>query len=184
MKIAGGWEIARRYFVMNGFDGILSVLGIVLGSYALGITDPKIILAPGLGATIAIGVSGFWIAYLTEEAEQIREMHEIERTIFTDLDNSMYVRSAKVASIVNSVIDGASPFIFGIFVLMPFLLVESLGLPIDVAYYLSFGISGILLFILGGFLGRLSKQNVIIFGIKTCMAGVIVTIIILLLGVH
>lgn len=184
MKVAGGWEIARRYFVMNGFDGILSVLGIILGSYALGISDPKVVLAPGLGATIAIAVSGFWIAYLTEEAEQVREMQELERTIFTDLDESMYVRAAKVASIVNSLVDGASPFIFGFLILMPFLFVESLGLPINTAYYLAFGTSGILLFVLGGFLGRLSKQNMLVFGIKTFMAGVVVSIIILFLGVH
>ncbi len=184
MKVAGGWQIARRYFVMNGFDGILSVLGIILGTYALGTTDPKLILAPGLGATIAIAISGFWIAYLTEEAEQVREIHELERTIFTDLDDSMYVRAAKVASVVNSLVDGASPFIFGMLILSPFLFVESLGLPMDIAYYLSFVISGVLLFVLGTFLGRLSKQNMIIFGIKTCMAGVVITIIILFLGVH
>ncbi|MHA2277950.1 MAG: VIT1/CCC1 transporter family protein, partial [Candidatus Kariarchaeaceae archaeon] len=69
-KITGGGEIARRYFVMNGFDGVLTVFGIILGAFLVGYESPKEIIVPGIGASFAIGISGFWIAFLTEQAEQ------------------------------------------------------------------------------------------------------------------
>ena len=33
-------EIARRYFVMNAFDGCLTILGIIVGAYVAGVLMP------------------------------------------------------------------------------------------------------------------------------------------------
>ena len=62
--------ISRRYFVMNAFDGATTVLGIVIGAYVAGITNEFWVIWSGLGATLAIGLSGFAGAYMTEEAER------------------------------------------------------------------------------------------------------------------
>ncbi len=184
MKIAGGWEIARRYFVMNGFDGILTVLGIVMGAFLVGIKEPGLIIAPGFGATLAIGVSGFWIAYLTEGAEQAHQQEHLEEILFSDLQGSRLTRAGKVAALVNSFIDGFSPFLFGMLVLFPFILVRFSLFTIDIAYYISFLISAFLLFVLGIFLGRLSRQNIFVFGLKTVMAGVVIVVLLVILGLE
>jgi hypothetical protein len=47
--------IARRYFIMNGFDGAMTIFGIVLGSWMAGVTKPEVILLAGFGACLAMG---------------------------------------------------------------------------------------------------------------------------------
>ena len=37
-------DITRRYFVMNAFDGALTMLGVVIGAYVAGILNPAPIL--------------------------------------------------------------------------------------------------------------------------------------------
>ena len=182
MKLAGGWDIARRYFVLNGFDGILTIFGIALGMYLEEIDSPQLILASGISASIAIGISGFWIAFLTEEAEQAKEKKELEETLLADLDESVFSRAARIAAFVNSFVDGLSPFMFGVIVLSPFIFARYDLLAMDTAYVTSFVVSGILLFILGMFLGSLSKQSMIIFGAKALLAGFVVTLLIILSG--
>ena len=184
MEIAGGWEISRRYAVMNGFDGILTVLGIVLSTYFIGVDNPSHVIGPGFAASIAIGVSGFWIAFLTEEAEQSRERVHMESQIFTSLDDTVLAKSGKVAAVVNSIIDGASPFLLGSISLIPFVLVIVSGLPMSTAYTASFVISAVLLFVLGILLGRISLKNGYIMGLKTLLAGVIVSVLVFLLEVE
>ena len=36
--------ITRRYFVMNAFDGALTMLGVVIGAYVAGILQPILII--------------------------------------------------------------------------------------------------------------------------------------------
>jgi len=46
-------KIARRYLVMNSFDGVLTILGVVVGTYmADEITHPSIVLSAGFGASL------------------------------------------------------------------------------------------------------------------------------------
>ncbi len=183
LQITGGGEIARRYFVMNGFDGVLTVFGIVLGGFLVGYESPKEIIVPGIGATFAIGISGFWIAFLTEQAERELEKKEIESSIFTNLDNTMYSKAARVVSFINSFVDGFSPFIFGFLVLSPFFLVQFGVLTMEMGYVTSFSLTFLLLFILGFFLGRIAKQNWLIFGLKTSMAGIVLGILMIITGI-
>ena len=38
-KISGVGAITRRYFVMNAFDGALTMLGVVIGAYISGVIN-------------------------------------------------------------------------------------------------------------------------------------------------
>ena len=80
-KIASIGEIARRYFAMNSFDGVLTILGILIGSYFGGIRQANIVISAGLGASIAMMVSGIWGTYLTEQAERTKSLKELESSI-------------------------------------------------------------------------------------------------------
>jgi predicted membrane protein (TIGR00267 family) len=61
--------IARRYFVKNGFDGSMTMLGIIVGAWVVNVTQPEIVVTAGLGACLAMGISGISGAYMTERAE-------------------------------------------------------------------------------------------------------------------
>ena len=70
--------IARRYFVMNGFDGAMTIFGIVLGSWMAEVTKPQVVLLAGFGACLAMGVSCFFGAFMAEKAERERHLKDME----------------------------------------------------------------------------------------------------------
>ena len=177
-----GENILRRYFVMNGFDGALTALGIILGSFIIAISngvvniDPettKILLSSGIGASIAMGVSGFWIAYLTERAERTRERKELEEIMVTDLNNTKITKANLWTSMIIAAVDGISPFLFSVIALFPFFFVFA-GLQMIVAYIISFCVVAAEVIILGIFLGAVSKENKIIYALKIIPAALLV----------
>ncbi|TFG20026.1 MAG: hypothetical protein EU530_04600 [Promethearchaeota archaeon] len=84
-KITDLGEIARRYFVNNFFDGVLTVLGIIIGYFVLFINgtvyDSRSILVPSISVAVAIGISGITGGYLAEKAERDAEFIQIRRSM-------------------------------------------------------------------------------------------------------
>ena len=74
--------IARRFFVMNSFDGSLTMLGIIVGSWVSGVRNPSKIVGTGLGACLAMGISGMVGAYASERAERILDRNAIFFPVF------------------------------------------------------------------------------------------------------
>ncbi|MHA1446890.1 MAG: VIT1/CCC1 transporter family protein [Candidatus Heimdallarchaeaceae archaeon] len=174
-----GENILRRYFVMNGFDGALTALGIILGSFIVSVSGEtdlesvKILISTGIGASIAMGVSGFWIAYLTEKAERTKERKELEQKMVTDLNNTRISRANFWTSLVIALVDGISPFMFSVLALLPIFFVF-IGLPLMIAYIISFCVIGVEVIILGLFLGAVSKENKLIYALKIIPAALLV----------
>ena len=54
----------------NSFDGVLTMVGMVMGNLVAGTRDPTTVFITGLSTAFAIGVSGVWGSYLIEAAEQ------------------------------------------------------------------------------------------------------------------
>ena len=53
-KIAGISEIGRRVFAKNSFDGILTIMGVILGSFGAQGSDSRVIIITGVvGAYLA-----------------------------------------------------------------------------------------------------------------------------------
>lgn len=174
LSMTEGENILRRYFVMNGFDGALTALGIILGSLiARNFANPEQLILSGIGASIAMGVSGFWIAYLTEKAERTRERKELEKSMVTDLNNTRISKANFWTSIVIGAVDGLSPFIFSLIAISPFFFVLS-GLTMQVAYIISISVITVEVIILGLFLGAVSKENKIFYAIKIIPAALLV----------
>jgi predicted membrane protein (TIGR00267 family) len=175
-QIAGIDEIGRRYLAMNAFDGILTMIGVLMGSYVAGIREPRIVISTGLATCLAMGVSGFWGAYLTESAERKHEMQELEHAMLVDMSQSKQARASRFAAIVVSIIDGLSPLVAGMAVLMPFV-VCGLWRDVMTSYALSVGIALMLLFALGVFLARVAHERIIPAGVRMIVAGIVCVIL-------
>lgn len=182
-KLANISEIARRYFAMNAFDGVLTIIGVLMGNYVAGVSDARIVLSTGLATCVAMGVSGLWGAYLTESAERKRDLDELSRYTLTDMSNTRIGRASRAAIVTVAVVDGLSPLMAALIVLLPFF---TAGRSSDLtwAYYTSLGLALATLFGLGLFLGHISKGRMIIFGLKTVLAGVVSIVISFFLGVE
>jgi predicted membrane protein (TIGR00267 family) len=170
--IASIGEIARRYFAMNAFDGVLTIIGVLMGNYTAHVRDATIVVVTGFSTSMAIGISGLWGAYLTESAERKRELDDLESRTLTDLSGTKIGRASRAAVVIVALVDGLAPFLAALVVLLPFFFSGMLA-DIVLSYYASLGMALVVLFALGAFLGRVSKENLIISGLKMIGAGLV-----------
>ena len=76
--------IARRKFFNNLFDGVLTCAGIVSGIFIIFLNDPlqnapKDVIVYGLATALAIGISGLWGTFLSEEAERKKKVSDLKK---------------------------------------------------------------------------------------------------------
>ena len=182
LQITQMTPIARRYFIKNGFDGSMTILGIIVGSWIVGVTEPEIIVTAGLGACLAMGVSGLFGAYMTEKAERKRHLKTVEAAMLTDLSDSILSDASDFVSVYAAFIDGGSPMLTAVISLIPFILTLTGTFVIWDAYIISFILTLATLFSLGLYLGRIAKENIWLYGAQTVAAGILIVAIVLLLG--
>jgi len=169
-------EIARRLFAMNSFDGILTILGVLVGNYLAEVRVPQVIIVTGLATSVSMGVSGLWGAYLTESAERQKSLDDLGELTLTDLTNTRIGRASRAAVVIVALVDGMAPLLASVLVLMPFFLAGALG-DITYSYYLALAIAMVGLFGLGMFLGRISRQSTLLAGLKMIVAGVVAVVL-------
>ena len=180
LRITKASGIARRYFVMNGFDGAMTVFGIVLGSWIAGVSKSQIIVLAGLGACLAMGLSGFFGALMAEKAERERHLKEMEEATNDKVDPIHYEAARFVAFYV-AFIDGLSPALTAIISLTPFILVSVGLMPIQNAYVSSLTLSLTTLFLLGIYLGKVAKENGWLYGVAMLTVGAFTAVIVFLI---
>jgi predicted membrane protein (TIGR00267 family) len=171
-RISEAGEIARRAFVNNSFDGVLTMMGVVMGNFVVGVEDATVVLVTGLSTALAIGISGGWGAYLTESAERRQDIDELEQVTLTELQDTKIGKASRAAVVTVAAVDGLSPFFAALVVVMPFFLVSVLP-TVWYAYYASIAMALAALFGLGIYLGRLSKRSLVLSGLRTAFAGVV-----------
>lgn len=181
-RYSGAEEYTRRYAAMNAFDGVITILGIIFGSVLLGEAAVRQILAAGIGASIAMAISGASGTYMTEKAEQERKIKEIEEAMLMRLDGTLIFKARKGAAIISAIADSSSAFIAGLVTLLPYFAADAKLLTPEAAFYLSTAIALTLLFTLGIFLGRVAKKDLAMSGFKSLAIGLITLVLITLLN--
>jgi len=179
LDVARARGIARRYFIMNGFDGSMTMFGIVIGSWVARITEAGVIVAAGLGACLAMGVSGFFGAFMAERAERRGYLRTLEAA--PTQPDPIHYDASRFVSIYVALIDGISPTLTAIVSLAPFILARIGMLPIENAYIISLILTLGTLFSLGFYLGRIAKEKVWLYGAQMLAVGITTAIIIFLL---
>ena len=182
LKLTGVSSISRRYFVMNAFDGALTALGVIIGAWTSGPVEPRIIIGAGLGVSLAMGISGFTGTFFAERAERLSELEELEKSLLLDLDNSVHVKAQRTAMIWAALVDALSPALAAIVAIIPFILAHYGLMSINEAVILSLILILVVLFFIGVFLGKISRERVIISGIRIMIVGIITAAIIILIG--
>ena len=170
-------DITRRYFVMNAFDGALTMLGVIIGAYMAGIFNPMPIISAGVAGSIAMGVSGISGAYMTEKAERTKKLKELEKAMLTDLSKGLHYKSHRFATIFAAIVDGLSPAIAAMLVVSPFFLVRFGIINTIIAFYSSIILTMISLLLLGLYLARISDESMIKYGLQMLIVGFVTAIL-------
>jgi len=160
---------------MNAFDGVLTILGVLVGSYFGQVRNAGAVVTLGLAASFAMGVSGFYGAYMTEKAERNRSLAELEESTLSNLRDTDIGHASTYATIVVSLVDGFSPFAAATIAVSPFLFGDMI--PISTAFYAAFTLAFIELFALGMYLGSISKDRMVLSGIKMVSAGILCVLV-------
>lgn len=173
-------EIARRLFVMNAFDGALTIMGVVIGAHFSGVSDPHIIITAGIAGSLAMGISGISGAFLAERAERKRDLRKLETAMLKNLDDTHYARATEFASVIVAIVDGISPALSAAILVMPYFFVPDISMYW--AFYGSLILGLVVLFTLGVFLARISDEKPIVSGIQMIMVGIATIIIVSLVA--
>jgi predicted membrane protein (TIGR00267 family) len=173
-------EIARRLFVMNAFDGALTIMGVVIGAHFSGVSDPHIIITAGIAGSLAMGISGISGAFLAERAERKRDLRKLETAMLKNLDDTHYARATEFASVIIAIVDGISPALSAAILVMPYFFVPDISMYW--AFYGSLILGLVVLFTLGVFLARISDEKPIVSGIQMIMVGIATIIIVSLVA--
>ncbi len=178
IRLTEAGEILRRYLLINSFDGAMATLGVISGLRMSGSADTWTVLITCINSSIAMGISGFAGTFLVEKAERERELTDMERELFMDLDDSILGKASRAVTILSAFVDSLSPLMSSLIILLPYITAPFLGLPMEYCFLSSFVLAVVLLFVLGYYLGKISNRGKILqYALITTSAGLLVGLI-------
>lgn len=182
LRITRSHGIIRRYFVVNGFDGALTMLGLIMGFSISEPTGLPIIISACLGAAIALGVSGVSSAYISESAERRRALMELEEAMVTDLQDSYHGEAVRWVPLLIALVNGAAPLVISLLIIMPLWLARAgVSLPMP-PLQAAIAVALLAIFLLGVFLGRVAGISWLRSGIRTLLVALVTAALIYLLA--
>ena len=177
-------DIVRRYFVVNGFDGALTMLGLIIGFLVSAPVNLSLIINVCLGAAIALGMSGMSSAYISESAERRRALGKLEQAMISDLQESAHGDATRWVPLLIALVNGLAPFIISLLILLP-LWLSAAGMPLPVPpLYAAIIVALLLIFLLGVFLGRIAGVSWLRSGMQTLIVAVVTAALIYLFARH
>lgn len=180
LRITRTHDIARRYFVVNGFDGALAMLGLIIGFLVSTPAELSVIINVCLGAAIALGMSGVSSAYVSEVAERRRELGKLEAAMVADLGDSAHGEAARRVPLLIALVNGSAPLVISLIILIP-LWLASAGIVLPLSpLYASIIIAAVLIFMLGVFLGQIADISWLRSGIQTLLVAIVTAALIFL----
>jgi len=180
LSITRAHGIVRRYFVVNGFDGALTMLGLIIGFIIGGPAKLSVVINACLGAAIALAVSGVSSAYISETAERRRALEELEGAMLTDLGDSSHGEAARWVPMLIALTNGAAPLVLSLLIITP-LWLDQAGIPLPVAPLYAAVLTALLIvFLLGVYLGRVAGISWIKSGLRTLLVALITAALIYL----
>jgi predicted membrane protein (TIGR00267 family) len=182
LQLTHAQKIARRYFVTNGFDGALTMLGLTMGFYTSGGVAVPVVINACLGAAVALTASGLASAYMSEAAEREKELKELERALGDDLGDSAHGQAARLVPVLIAGVNGFSPLLIALLIIVPLWLSEAgMALPLG-PLESSIATAFLLLFLLGTFLGSVSGRFWLWTGLRTLFIAMLTAGVILVIG--
>jgi predicted membrane protein (TIGR00267 family) len=179
LHLADSSRIARRYFVVNGFDGALAMLGIILGFYTAENIGLDVVISACLGASIALGISGFSSAYISEVAERKQALDTLQQAMISDLQRSAHGHASRIAPLWIATVNGAAPLLIALLIMLPLWLAQGTAFSANQALSAAIGVTLLLIFLLGVFLGKISTTFWLWAGLRALLVAAVTASLVL-----
>ena len=180
LRISRTSDIVRRYFVVNGFDGALTMLGMIMGFMISATDDLTVIINACLGAAIALGMSGLSSAYISEVAERRRALEKLEEAMIADLNATAHGDAARWVPVWVALVNGSAPLLISLLILLPIWLSRAGVVLLLPPLYASITVALVLIFLLGVFLGQIAGISWLRSGIQTLLVAIVTAALIYL----
>ncbi|MEF8848934.1 MAG: VIT1/CCC1 transporter family protein [Candidatus Thermoplasmatota archaeon] len=172
---------AQKRYLLRGFiDGVLSSLGVVIGaSAALGINGSinafSIVIAAGVGGGVANGFSNILGAFVGEKLVKEIRLEEIEKAMLREgaLRETEMEKDLEKEIISSGIFDGISTIMGSLIPVIPFFIGYFIPAYGYLFLYASILASLILFFVIGLYIGKISKENLLISGLKLMLFAVV-----------
>ena len=182
LHIGRARSILRRYLITNGFDGALTMLGLMVGFHSSQRVDLAVALSACMGAAIALFMSGLSSAYLSESAERKKELGELEQAMIADLKETEYGEASRYLPLIVALVNGVSPMLISLLIMLP-LWLAAFGMALPFSPFLAaIAIALVLLFLLGMFLGSIGRTFWLWAGLQTLAIAVLTVAIVLIVN--
>jgi len=182
LEISHSEAIVRRYFVVNGFDGALTMLGLIMGFYVSDRVDLTVVITSCLAAALALGMSGVSSAYISEAAERRRDLAQLEKAMVTSLDESHHARAATWIPWLVALVNGIAPLLIALIIIVPLWLARS-GMVLALEPLLAaMAVALLIIFLLGVFLGRVGGIFWLWSGLQSLAVALVTVGLIYLIG--
>jgi predicted membrane protein (TIGR00267 family) len=153
------------------------------GSVAI---STEVMIGACLGTAVALFMSGLSSAYISEAAEKQHELHELEKSMVTSLDDSVHAEAARLMPWLIALVNGLSPLLLALIILTPLFMAQQqiwpallVALsPLDLAIIIALSLA----FLLGVFIGRLSGHFWLWTGVRALLIAVVTATIIFFLN--
>jgi len=165
--------VVRRFFINTLFDSTFMLLGIVVGSAFAADAGLNIIIVTMLTTSLALGISTGVSVYEAESLEQERKISDLEKALFTDLQDTTILKKAKATILLATLINFATPLLSCAIAISPFIFVAIGLLQIETASWLSVVFALGTLFGAGVYMGRVGKTNPYKKGLRMVAFGVL-----------
>ncbi|HMK46932.1 MAG TPA: VIT1/CCC1 transporter family protein [Methanocella sp.] len=167
-----------RYLILGSIDGLLAVLGIIVG-LATTTHDSGIIIKAALGGGIALCLTNGIGSYLAETAVEYGRISTVERAMLEDLRDTRIEKMARKKIIRDSALSGGSSFIGSIIPVLPFIIFQGWTAIIS-----SVILCSIVLGSLGIYSGSISRQSYLKSVVRMIGLGALIVIVCSLVGFH
>jgi predicted membrane protein (TIGR00267 family) len=156
-------------FLRGYIDGALSTLGIVVGASS---AESPVIVAAAVGGTIANGIANILSASSAAKAEYHGELREVEKAMVgRDLTGTVIDKKISRQSMFAGMADGLATVVGGAIPILPLLFLSG-----NQAMFTSIGLVVLSVIIIGVYLGKISRRNLIISGLKMAVYSISVAV--------
>ncbi len=175
-----------RYIALGTLDGVLAVMGVTLAASGVvsagGVEIPNFVIGlTGLSGGIALAMSNAFGSFIGERAEEVRSIRELEQKMMLDegkLDDTVIHDRAKRRVYMSMFTHGFSSFIGSFVPVVPFLFLADRISAVITTLVFCF----IALVILGLYLARVSRENMLKICIEIVLIGVLISVVSFLIG--
>jgi predicted membrane protein (TIGR00267 family) len=170
-------SILRRFFINTLFDSTFMQIGIIVGSAFAADQDLHLIIRTLIASSIALGISTGISTYESEKLERMIKIAELEKAMFRKLDETIISERDRTSTLIISTINFLTPLLCCSIIIIPLLFSLHQFLNITIASWISVGLALSILFLAGAYLGKLSKGDPFIKGLRMVVFGGVAFII-------